>query len=183
VLENLTGFQQVAGKSLVIKDKDGDTAKRKIVAIAKDPLVDAPWPGSADDPSLAGATLELRNPTTDEFVLFTFDPGDNWKGLGKPAGSKGYRYLDKDGEHGPCKLLLVKPGRLFKALCLGKNRPIGFDLNESTQGSLMVKLQLGAGNVQCTLFGGDVIKDSQAADGGVGMFKAKNAPRGGCPEP
>jgi hypothetical protein len=181
-LENLTGLQELEGKKLVVRDKDGDPSKRRIVALSKDRLVDTPLPGTLDDPRTAGATVELLNPVTLESASFILPPGINWKGLGKPAGLKGYRYLDLNGEHGPCKVLLARAGKLLKAVCLGKNGLIPFDLNEEPgQGSLIVRIRLGGAPLQCMEFGGNVTQDKPAANGKVGLFKANDSGAGGCP--
>ena len=37
--------------------------------------------------------------------------------------------------------------------------------------------------VYCMSFGEDIKKDTQAGDGKVGMFIARDAPPGGCPAP
>ncbi len=182
-LENLTGCQEVAGKELLVRDKDGDPSKRRIKAIATDPLIETPLPGSANDPSIAGATLELSNPATGETAQFFLPPGDNWRGLGMSGGWRGYVYRDTMGEHGPCNYLLVRRGSRFKATCLGKRGDIPFSLDEPGQGSLTARLQLGGANFYSMSFGGDVRRDIQATDGKVGVFMARNAPSGGCPAP
>ena len=48
--------------------------------------------------------------------------GNLWKGLGKPAGSKGWKYNDRDASAGGVKVLLIKPGGnggLLKVLAKG----------------------------------------------------------------
>jgi hypothetical protein len=182
-LENLTGFQDVAGKKLMFRDKAGDASKRKIIAIAKDPLIDTPLPGTPDDPSIAGATLALTNPVTEESAAFLLPPGANWQELSDPPG-RGYLYRDPQGQNGPCSLLLVKYGKLFKARCHGKLGAIPFSLDEASQGALTVTLQLGGANVHCMSFGGsDVKRDTQATAGRMGQFIGLNAAPGGCPIP
>ena len=82
-------------------------------------------PGADDDPRTAGATFMLRNPSTGESQSFAL-PAQNWKGLGNPAGSKGYLYKDRKQEAGACIKVLLKEGKL-RAICKGDG--ISFDLD------------------------------------------------------
>jgi hypothetical protein len=180
-LENLTGEQPVAGKRLVVRDKDGDARARKIIATAADPLIETPLPGSTDDPSIAGAVFELRNPGTGESATFSLPPGANWRRLGGGAGLRGFVYSDRSGANGPCRLVSIRRGRRFKAVCTGANGDVPFTLDEPAQGALAATLQLGGTNAYCLSFGGQIIRDTQAAGGGIGVFLARNALPDGCP--
>ena len=79
-----------------------------------------PAPGSAEDPTLHGATLTFFD--TDLFgagsASFTLD-ASGWAGLGQPAGQKGYRYKGQDDlSGGACASVLIK-GSVIKAVCKG----------------------------------------------------------------
>lgn len=182
-LENLTEFRELAGRKLVVRDRDQDPSGRKLAVVTGDALFETPLPGSVDDPSLAGATLELSNPVTGETAQLFLPPGDKWKGLGQPDGMSGYLYRDKRGENGPCKYLLVQHRGALKLKCVGKNGLIPFTLDEPSQESLTVTLQLGGAIVHCMSFGGEVRKNTAATGGRTGAFIARNAPPGGCPAP
>ena len=160
--------QPRSAKKLILKDKDGDATKRKLVFLSKDPAVTV----GADAPTAVGASLRVTNPTTGETDLFAL-PASGWKGLGNPAGSKGYKYKDKSLTNGPCKVAVLKPGNLLKFVCKGDQ--IDFSLDEPFQGTLVVRVHVGT-QTQCAELGGDVVKDTQALDGKTGLFKAKNAP-------
>lgn len=180
-LENFSGRRPLAGRRLVVRDQDGKPTRRKVVVSAADVLVETPLPGSADDPSIAGATLALLNTATGETAEFFFPPGAVWKGLGTPAGQTGYVYTDRSGANGPCTQLSVLQGLGFRAVCVGVHGEIPFTLDEPSQGALDVTLQLGAADLHCLSFGGTVARDTPAS-GGVGIFSATNAPPGVCPE-
>jgi cysteine-rich repeat protein len=174
----------LAGKLLLVKDKDGDATKRKVVFLSKDPGVVTPV-GGAGDPTQAGGELVLRNPTTSEEIAVAL-PGSHWEGLGNPAGSKGWIYKDLGLADGPCKVVVAKPGKLLRAVCLGSQ--IGFTLDEpSGQGSLLATLQVGADPPQCVAFTPPgVLKDLPAQSGGTGIFKGLDAPApapASCPAP
>jgi len=67
-----------------------------------------------------------------------------WKGLGKPPGSKGYRYADKKMTHSNVAKLLLKPGGIGKAKIMAKAK--GADLQPlslplTTPLALRVQLQ------------------------------------------
>jgi len=182
-LEHLDGFSEIGGTKLLVRDRAGAKASRKIILVGKDALLDAPEPGSADDPIVAGATLMLSNPGTGETLKLNIPAGDNWKGLGKPAGSRGYVYRDGAGENGPCRTVIVRDGRLIKAKCLGDPGSVPFTLDESSQEALNATLQLGHGYIYCTSFGGRVKTDRPVSGKRAGVFVATDAPPGGCPIP
>ena len=112
-------------------------------------------------------------------------PGPNWKALGRnPEGKAGYRYRDNTSANGPCKIVVARPGKVLRVVCLAKTTEIPFSLSDSPQGSLTATLQVGLGRTHCMSFGGTVAKDSTAQNGKVGLFFAKDAPApGSCPLP
>ena len=177
--------QGVAGKKLLIKDKDGDPSARKLVFLAKDANVVVPSAGGDGDPSRAGAQLRVLNPISHTSATIDL-PADHWTPLGKPPGSKGYKYKDPLLSAGPCKKVLVKPHKMVKATCSGAQ--IGFALNDSPQGHLAIRLTVGPA-VAAPSFCADfppasVLKDTQATSGKTGVFQAKNsAAVSVCPVP
>jgi Tol biopolymer transport system component len=163
----------LSGKKLVVKDKDGNANNRKVVWLSKDPNLNAPAAGSGDDPTGAGASLQIFNPASMETDTYTL-PAEGWQGIGKPPGIKGYKYKDKDLTNGPCKKVIVKPGKVMKAVCKGDQ--INYTLDEPSQGSMAVRLTIGSLR-QCTVFDAQtVLKDVRAAQGKPGLFKATGAP-------
>jgi Tol biopolymer transport system component len=174
----------LSGSKLLLKDKSDDSSKRKLSVQSKDANITVPAAGTGADPTMAGAELLIFNPATGERDSFGL-PAMHWKGLGNPAGTKGYEYTDADLAAGACKKVIVKPGKLLKAICQGSQ--ISYSLNETTQGRVSAWLTLGSGPnalLQCLDFGGQVIKDTPALNGATGTFTAKNAPRPPrCPVP
>jgi hypothetical protein len=80
-------------------------------------------------------------------------------------------------------MVVAKSDRM-KGLCLGTLGPIPFTLDEPTQGSLIVSLELGTATPQCARFGGSVLRDQgTASPGPSGRFQAANANAfaGDCP--
>lgn len=156
-----------AGKSIAIKDDPNKPAKRKIKIQVKDPGFLPPGPGTTGDPTLTGATVEIRNPASGEQMSVSFPP-INWKGAGKPPGVKGYAYKVKGD---PCSLSM-KSGA-WQLACAGPS--ITYTLDEPSQGAILVKLTLGTES-SCVRFGGTVAKDLPNAGKKGGVFQAKNAP-------
>jgi hypothetical protein len=176
------GVGPVLGRRLVVADKAADPSARRISVTATDRAIKTPPSESAGDPTLGGGSITLMNPTTLESATLPL-PSGSWRGLGTPAGSRGYKYGDPGGANGPCKAVLAKPGKL-RASCLGGLGPIPFSLDEPTQGALVLSLQLGAASAQCVRFGGDVRRDAGTANPGPsGTFIATHAPvfSGDCP--
>lgn len=155
----------LAGRSLRLKDP-GTPEKRRMSFVVKDSLIRVPPAATNADPSLHGATLRLWNPATLESQEFVLPAGADWKLLGNPAGSKGYKFKSKTA---PCKSLLIKPGKLWKASCGSSTAPLTWTLDEASQGELAISLQMGDGALQCAAFGGFVVRDEP------GFFLAKNA--------
>jgi cysteine-rich repeat protein len=171
----------LSGRSLLVRDRGGDPAKRRLVVQTRDLALPAPVPGSASDPRLGGAVLRLGRGAAEVAAISL--PAAGWRGLGDPAGSAGYAYADSKRLLGPCKAVKLQPGRQLKATCLGAG--VAFTLDEPSQGALAVDFRPGAaGPRSCLVFGGTVVKDTPAAPGVTGQFKAKLAPPpGSCPLP
>lgn len=156
---------RIAGKKLLLRDKDGAPEKRRLVLLSRDPSLSVSAAGS---PVASGARLRVANPTTGEEARIEL-PSSHWEGLGSPEGSKGYRYKNP---FGPCISAKLVPGKVLKVVCRGDG--IGFGLDEPQQGSLTVTFQPGAQDAFCMSFGGTV-KEKPAALGQSGLFAAKNA--------
>lgn len=161
-------LRALPGTKLVLKDR-GDPTKRALTVQMKDELLQTPPAGSVHDPRVAGATVRIWNPTTLEEAVFALPPGADWKALGNPPGSKGYRYADKTGV-GPCRKLVAKRQSKLKVSCKASTGSIPFSLDEPSQGGLAASVRLGGMAPQCASFGGFVIADEP------GLFKAKGAP-------
>ena len=161
------------GTKLLVKDKT--PSSRSITFLLKSDYIQSPPPGTPHDPRTAGGTVRIWNPTTLEEATFALPAGPNWQPIGTPAGAKGYRYKDKTGL-GPCKSVTVLRNKKLKVTCKAKFGPIPFTLDEASQGSLAVSVQMGAAAPQCAEFGGLVLVDEP------GQFKAKAAaPAAACP--
>lgn len=152
IYPQLTGDKLLQGKKLLVRDKADDETKRKIIVLSNDAsAITTP----AASPVDAGATLIVQSMVdpndTDTFLLDAgaFDGTVGWKALGNPPGLKGFKYLNKNPTNGPCSLVLLKPGRLLKAVCKGDR--ITYALDEEKQTSVAVKLSVG-GTHYCMLF-------------------------------
>lgn len=173
----------VAGLRIVLKDKDANPSRRKLTVVAKDEAIVPPVPGSGGDPTVHGARVLLANPVTgelDEYLL----PASGWVGLGTPAGSRGYKYTDKDLANGPCKKAVLRPGKLGKLVARCGGSQMNFDLDEPSQAALVATFQPGSDPALCAAFGGDVAKNVGILPGKTGLFKSRKAPPpASCPLP
>jgi hypothetical protein len=161
--------ERLTGAVLRVRDRDGNPERRALAVRSRDQGLFVADPGGAGDPTLSGGDLELINPTTGETATFDL-PAANWEEL--PGG---YRYRDRSREAGPCRTVVLKRDRVLTASCKGAQ--IGFSLDEPSQGTLGVKLTTGSDSVRyCMEFGGTIVKDTPAAAGRTGSFKAKKAP-------
>lgn len=182
----------LAGKTIVVKDgpDPGDESKRKIKWISKDAAVIAPARGGSADPrciadggSGSGGQLRFRSDRSAASTEDTFRialPCENWKALGSDANPKGYKYLDRELDDGPCKVVIIKDQQLLKALCSAKVSPLGFDLTVGTdQGRIQASLFLGDEELEhCAEF--EPFGDKNGGDGK--LFRGKDAdPPSACP--
>lgn len=153
----------LTGRKLVASDPGGNG---KLKVQSKDNLLLAPAPGTPNDPTVVGATIELVNPVTSELATFSA-PASLWTvRSGKKAGSYRYTFKDGTGVAGPCKVIVLVNGKKLKAACtrgLG-----GFTLDEPSQGALDVHITLGSDDY-CTSFQAPLVDQP-------GHFVAKNAP-------
>jgi cysteine-rich repeat protein len=122
------------------------------------------------DPGAEGSALLVvgTGPTGGRTPLIELDPG-KWKGLGNPAGSKGYKYDDPTGAAGGVRTIIYKPGRNGGKLLIsakGANWP--WDL-AGPQASVGVHFRV-AEEWYCADFGGRIDKNDPE-----GRFLAKGA--------
>jgi hypothetical protein len=170
----------VRGTKLTVRDRAGDATAQVLIAVADDRAIVAPALGSAGDPTLYGAGLRLVNPGTLETASIPL-PSLHWAAIA----DGGFEYRDR-GTSGPCTIVRVRPRKQIKARCTGRFGTIPFSLDEPSQGTLAVSLQLGGAERQCAIMGGVV---SVVRDVGItgptttGSFRARraNPPSADCP--
>jgi len=145
----LAADQLVPGKIMIVKP--GTLAK----VIAKGTFV---LPAGADDPTTAGGSLLIRD-LGDPMNANTYNlPAAGWKGLGNPAGTKGFKYKGTGSVSDPCKVVLIKT-KIVKAVCKGTG--VTLTTPVSAQPAVVaVNLSSGPGTSYCAEFGGTEIKNT-----------------------
>ena len=170
----------VSGKKLLIRTPS-DASNRKLVYISADPSMQVPA-NVGEDPRCppfgsgtvtAGATLRVAGAGGD----FAIDlPCVNWTAT---SGGDRYRYRDATGA--TCKTVLIRAGRLLKAVCKGPQ--VSYALG-APQGNVSVTLATGASATNrkyCASFG-PATTATILRDGSNGtVYKAINAAAGLCP--
>jgi hypothetical protein len=139
--------------------KPGSLAK----FVAKPGLVSLP---GTTNPTVAGATLRLKDSGgaagTNTYTL----PQINWKGLGNPPGSKGFKYKGTKTPGDPCVVVIVKTN-VIKAVCKGTD----ITLTPPFSGTEGITLHMvGSGDNYCAVAGGTIVKNDAT------QFKAKQVP-------
>jgi len=133
----------------------------KVSAKAEAPFA-LPIAGSAQDPTTGGAELQFFDIGGDGGeLIYTLD-ASGWKGLGKPAGSKGWKYKGKADTtvadpKAACSSVVLKE-RTLKATCKGS----AVTLAPPYSGSAAVSLGFPAGasaSRYCAVFGGEEKKN------------------------
>jgi hypothetical protein len=124
------------------------------------------------NPVAAGGSLRIFDTgATAGDDTYTLPLGASWKGLGNPAGSKGYKYKGAGTPADPCKVVLVKE-KVIKGVCLGS----GVTLTPPFTGDVAIVLSLGTTDRYCAQFGGETVKTDATVE------KRKNAPApAACP--
>lgn len=139
----------IAGQKVVLEVRG---TKHKLVLASKDPLTPFPPIGSADDPSVVGAAIDLITPGAAGSLAI---PG----GTGKPGWSvkdgsvDSYTYKNGSAPGGPSSVrsLALRQGRTLKVS--GRNVPIAMT---APLGSLGIRITMGATRL-CALFDASTI--------------------------
>jgi len=173
--------QTIRGVKLIVKNEDAsDATRRSVVAVAKET-------GSPNtivgDPLTAGARLEVvANGTTPSAQVFPLPQGTTSDGTSfwSATGTRGYRYLDRQGEQGPVRSVLVKKGGAgtftLKAKLVSGSWPVDVvPPDAGTDGFLT--LTLGGGDRYCVQYGVDGTNSNR---GGV-VWKNRHPSAEGCP--
>lgn len=150
--------QAIAGRRLSLRDGT-DPSRRRLMWMAKD--LTLATPAGADRPTVAGGSLTVTNPVTNESASF-FMPAAGWTQLRNGS----YRYRDTAQAMGPVRMASIRGGRAAKVSARGAG--IGFTLNEPLQEQLDVQLTSGA-RLYCTSFGGTIRRNAP------GSFLAQKA--------
>jgi hypothetical protein len=146
----------IPGKIVIIKD-----AKLTKMVAKPTTTFPVPAPAGAGDPTAAGGSLSVTD-LGDSQGLSTALPAAGWKGLGNPAGSKGYKYKGAGSGGDPCKIVLVKE-KVIKFVCKDDQ-----NLDPPLAGAAAIELALGTDNY-CAEFGGQEVKNI------AGLTKRKDA--------
>lgn len=145
----LAADQLVPGKIMIVKP--GSLAK----VISKGAFT---LPTGADDPTAAGGSLLIKD-LGDPMNSNTYSlPALGWKGLGNPAGSKGFKYKGAGSGADPCKVVLIKTN-IVKAVCKGAGITLTTPVT-APPAEVAVNLSSGPGTSYCAEFGGTEIKNT-----------------------
>jgi len=114
-------------------------------------------PSLANDPTVEGATISFRELGGDAEISASL-PAAGWKGLGNPAGSKGFKYKGAGSPTDPCKVVLIK-ANIVKAVCKGAGVTLTTPVT-AQPAEVAVNLSVGTGTSFCAEFGGTEIKNT-----------------------
>src|SRR2546426_11626211 len=157
--------QPIPGTKLALRATSG---RERLTFVAREGFT-LPTPGSGDDPTVSGATLQIFNAQTGE--SFTLDlPSTHWSR--NPAGTI-FRYRDPSKTE-PGKITFGLLGRAIRI----SGRRIGVTLDEFRQHAMAVVLSTGSLRY-CALF-----DDGSVRLDAAGIFGARGAAAPGvCPVP
>jgi putative hemolysin len=155
----LAADQLIPGKIMIVKP----ATLAKVLAKGTFTL-----PTGADQPTTAGGSLLIRDLGNPMNVNTYSLPSSGWKGLGNPAGTKGYKYKGAGSVSDPCKVVLIKT-KIVKAVCKGAGVTLTAPVS-IPPAEVAVNLSSGAGTSYCAEFGGTEIKNA------ANIVKRKDAP-------
>ncbi len=134
----------VAGQALWIRDY-GVEPSRRIVARSRAAELGTPLA----DPRVVGARVEILGEGGDGGDSTVLDlPPHRWRGLGTPRGSRGYRFVDRDGPVRSVRLLHGARGTSVRIYAAGDDLPFAMS---APQDSVLVRFELG-GDAVCMAF-------------------------------
>ena len=135
----------IAGDSLLLKDPMAVSDRKVRFKATHDAAID---PSQAGDPRALGATLEVvgTSPGDGATGPITLDPA-LWTGLGRPAGSRGYRYFDRSRSTGVRKVAFRSGARGGALMVSGGGSAWPYEIAQA-QGEIEVRFTLGT-DVYC----------------------------------
>ncbi len=172
----------LTGARLLLTTPPSGPAKNKLVYLSKDQSLslaqavdeDPRCAPNGSGTAPAGATLRVAGAGGD----FTIDlPCANWSRNGA-----GTQYTYRDRSHATCDVIVLKSGRLAKAVCKGAQVAYGLGASQGDVAVVLTTGASGAGRKYCTSFGpatlATVVKDG--SDGKKYLAKNATAPAS-CP--
>lgn len=161
-------------KVIALKDNANPIRRKLVISSKDDGIAIGDGNGSADDPTLAGATLRILTaagcggPCDTTYSL----PAENWRLIGKWGEDEGYQYSDRLLLAGPVKKISVRAGRVLTII--GQGDQLAHELSTDPS-PVDIVLTLGA-QQSCFQSGGTTLfKVSR-------KFTASNAPApAACP--
>jgi cysteine-rich repeat protein len=140
----------IAGDKVVLKAPASGAAKRAFrFRAAKDPGID---PSAGGDPRALGATFAIAGSGADDGTsgAVALD-ASKWRGLGTPAGARGYKWLDTAASGGVRKVFF-KPGPKGGLLvAAGRGAAWAYAVTQPQTGPIDVRFTIGA-DVWCARF-------------------------------
>jgi len=138
----------IAGDSLLLKDPMSVAGRKVRFKATRDAAID---PSQAGDPRALGATLEMAGTSPGDGTTgpITLDPM-LWTGLGRPAGSRGYRYFDRSRSTGVRKVAFRSGPRGGALMVSGGGSAWPYQITQA-QGPIAVRFTVGT-HVYCAAF-------------------------------
>src|SRR5437867_3377698 len=138
----------ITGNARGLKDPMAESDRKVRFKATHDAAID---PSQAGDPRALGATLEIAGTSAGDGATgpITLDP-TLWTGLGRPAGSRGYRYFDRSRSTGVRKVGFRAGARGGALMVSGGGIAWPYQITQA-QGEIDVRFTIGA-DVYCAAF-------------------------------
>src|SRR5437867_58115 len=138
----------ITGNARGLKDPMAESDRKVRFKATHDAAID---PSQAGDPRALGATLEIAGTSAGDGATgpITLDP-TLWTGLGRPAGSRGYRYFDRSRSTGVRKVAFRSGPRGGALMVSGGGSAWPYQITQA-QGPIAVHFTVGT-HVYCAAF-------------------------------
>jgi len=139
-LRALAAEHPIGGDVLRLKDPPAADGREIVLRSTHDPAI---TPSLANDPRQLGATFQVVGTASgDGATGLIMLPAALWKGLGRPAGSKGYRFFDPGEVHGIRKVVFRHETRGGTLAVVGRGRAWPYTIRQP-QGAIDVRFAVG----------------------------------------
>ena len=139
-LHALAAEHPIGGDVLRLKDPPAADGREIVLRATHDPAI---MPSLANDPRQLGASFQVVGAAFGDGATGLIAlPAAQWKGLGRPAGSKGFRFFDRGEVHGIRKVVFRQDSKGGTLTVVGHGRAWPYAIRQP-QGAIDVRFAVG----------------------------------------
>ncbi len=177
-------LRPISGRRLVIVNALPENVSRnRIGFLSRDAGISLADPDSLGDPRCGagdGGRIEISSPASGHSFSASL-PCQNWKLVLSEGRPYRYRYWDRKLDHGPCRIVSIRAGKIWAA-CSGRGPSVlDYDLEVGqAEAPVDVRIETGSSVAYCARFGGTVVR---TGSDGETFYAGDAPPPASCPPP